>query len=338
MKIGDVVEFDVPGGFVYLQLTHNHFSKGNGFWYGWFCRVLSGSFPKRPSMKRLQKLVLEPERFGCFFGNAKDFEVVANIPEFPGGGSFPVCKQYIGSRPSPTCVWVFWDGRVERVTYRMPTDAASLPNREIVDAAVIRKRIERNWSPSFDVPSECIELKADRFTFSEFPLLGDFEKDRSRYGDIYGFLASRGLMPIANEEAPITLAGIGPFENSVAEDWLMRWDSKGGWEGISTVLNHFIESPQRSTIDSAITVAAAGLILTCSGLLNCPNQLIIDTLMQCGPAPLNLIRTAMIAMTDVQLRSGLKDQWDRDPRGPKWLESTSKQQAQLIELRRRRMK
>ena len=145
-------------------------------------------------------------------------------------------------------------------------------------------------------------------------------------------------MPIANQEAPITLAGIGPFENSVAEDWMTQWGGKDGWGGISRVLIHFTESPQPNAVDSVIAVAAAGLILACSGLLKCQNQKIVDTLTLCGPAPLDLIRTAMLAMTGVQLRSGLKDLWSRDLRGPKWLESTSKLQVQLIELRRKRMK
>lgn len=338
MKIGDVIEMEVNGGLAYLQLTHNHFAKGNGFWYGWFCRVLPGSFAKRPTLKRLQQLVMEPEQFGCFFANVKDFEVVANIPTLPGNGLFPVFKQYIGGQPSPTSVWIFWDGQEERVAYRMPVAAAHLPNREIVDSAVVRQRIQQSWSASLDVPSECIDFTKDTFLFSDFPLLSDFEQDRNRFGDIYGFLASRGLYQIAQEETSITLFGIGPFENSAAEHWLNKLNGNDGWESVLLPLQKFTQSPARNTSDSAIAMAASGLILACAGLLKCPHPKIIDALSQSGPMPPDLIRTAMVATMEVQLRSGLKELWSADPRGKQWLALISKMQLQLIELRQKQGK
>ncbi len=338
MKAGNVIEIDLDGKLAYLQLTHNHFAKRNGFWYGWFCRVLPSTFSKRPALKRLQQLVMEPEQFGCFFANANDLEVVAEIPVPSGRASFPTCKQHIGSQPSPNSVWVFWNGQEERVAYRMPAVAANLPNREIVDSVVVRQRIQQNWSASRDVPHECIDPKSDTFSFSDYPLLSDFEQDRNRFGDIYGFLASRGLYEIAPEETTITLLGIGPFENSVAEHWLNSLSGNEGWEGILLPLQKFMQSPARNTNDSAIAMAASGLILASAGLLKCPHPRIIDALSKSGPIPPDLIRTAMVAMMEVQARSGLKELWSADPRGKKWLDLTSKMQLQLIELRQKQGK
>ncbi|MGV3605845.1 MAG: hypothetical protein ACO1RA_05515 [Planctomycetaceae bacterium] len=338
MKAGSVIELDLDKKLVYLQLTHNHFAKGDAFWYGWFCRVLPGTFSKRPALKQLKQLVMEPEQFGCFFANAKDLEVVAEIPVPPGSELFPTCKQYIGSQPSPNSVWVFWDGQEERVTYRLPAEAANLPNREIVDTVVIRQRIKQNWSASQEVPHECLDPQNATFIFSDYPLLSDFEQDRNRFGDIYGFLASRGLYQIAPEETSIKLSGIGPFENSVAEHWLNSLSGINGWDSILLPLQKFTQSPARNTNDSALVMAASGLILASAGLLKCPHPKILDALSQSGPIPPDLIRTAMVAMMEVHLRSGLKDLWSADPRGSQWQALTSKMQLQLIELRQKQGK
>lgn len=338
MKSGDIIELNLEGKLAYLQLTHHHFAKGSGFWYGWFCRVLPSTFSKRPALKRLQQLVTEPEQFGCFFANANDFEVVAEVPVPSGSETFPICKQYLGAQPSPRSVWIFWDGHEERVTYRMPAVAANLPNREIVDSVVVRQRIKQNWSASLDVPPECIDATKDTFRFSDFPLLSDFEQDRNRFGDIYGFLASRGLYEIPQEETSIKLSGIGPFENSVAERWLSSLSASDGWESILLPLQKFTQSPARNANDSAVAMAASGLILASAGLMKCPDPKIMDALSQSSLMPPDLIRTAMVAMMEVQLRSGLKDLWSADPRGKKWLELTSKMQLQLIELRQKQGK
>jgi len=53
VKTGDILELEVGSDLAYLQLTHNHFASGEGFWYGWFCRVFSRRFSKRPTSRQL---------------------------------------------------------------------------------------------------------------------------------------------------------------------------------------------------------------------------------------------------------------------------------------------
>ncbi len=330
MIVGDIVEFPLKGGFAYLHLVVNHSAGSDGFSYGWFCRVLAGDFKRRPNKKQLQELIGLPEQFGCFLSDIHRFKVVANLPCSKQTAAFPLCKQPNG-RASRGSVWFFWNGTEHRVAYRMPRAAANLPNAEIINSLVLEERIESGWSPARDVPEECIDTTQPEFAFEDYPLASDFEKDPSRYGDISGFLESRGYFE-GNYGPDIEVTGLGPFDNIPASRWLEQLDVKCLWEAVGEILTRFQEWPERRTQDCAIALAAATLPLCQAGILKFPVIGGAPTLPTVAGPPRSVLKLAPLIVIDVLLRSGLKRQWQKDPRFASWQQSVDALKTQLFQI------
>ena len=332
MKTGDILELEVGSDLAYLQLTHNHFASGEGFWYGWFCRVFSRRFSKRPTSRQLTSLTAGGEQFGCFLSDVSQLANAGNLPIPIQSQAFPICKQPTGAMPSKSCAWILWNGAEERVAYRLPRPAAALPNREIVDSAVVKQRLHDRWLPSMDVPTDCIDQITAGFDFKTYPLLSEYEDNRDQHRDIWKFLETKGLIAFELTGEPLQLSGTGPFDNSAARQWLQSLDATSGWNDVLSGLKRFQDSPQRTATDSAIAVAAAGVILIAAQKPTSAEPQLRDFLKLHGPAPLDVLRLATVSLSAVLQRSGLREQWEHDERMQLWLQETSRLQLQLLAL------
>lgn len=330
MKPGDILELEIDSALACLQLTHNHVASGAGLRYGWFCRVFSRHFPKRPTSRQLQSLAAGREQFGCFLSDVSRLEIVGHLPIPTECVDFPVFKQATGVAPSKSCAWIFWNGRVERVAARLPRRAATFPNREIVDSAVVQQRLKERWLSSTDVPLECIDCSQEEFEFDKYPLLSEFEANRAQYGDIWRFLASRGLYGFDASGERLERTGTGPFDNSAALTWLRSLQPASGWSAVLSALKRFQESPQRTAHDAAIAVAAAGVIRYATGKPLGTEQRQFDFMKPEGPVSLDVLRLAAVSLSAVLQRSGLRDTWESDERLPLWVQETSSLQLELL--------
>lgn len=194
LSLGTVLELETAKGVAYVQLSQLHDSNEDGFWYGWYARILPGLFSKRPTDEELESLVSKHELFGAFIGDVQHLRLAGTfvIPHF--ASAFPVFKQFGGLTPSPEGLWYFWNGQEERVTWRLPSDTVAFPNLEVVAHSLVRERIESEWRPEHGVPSQCIVPATEPFRFTDYPLVSDFWANEDRYGDMFGFLRAHGLI------------------------------------------------------------------------------------------------------------------------------------------------
>lgn len=144
IKIGDVIEIPVKGGFAYAQYTHRHDK------YGSLLLVL-------PTIHKEQAtdfsfLENEQESYYTFFPlgpavNQGLFKVVTNqlIPAY--AEQFPLFKTGTPNGEGHIEVWWLWNGSKEWKVGNLTEDQKKLSLRGIWNDTLLVQRIESGWHP-----------------------------------------------------------------------------------------------------------------------------------------------------------------------------------------------
>ena len=144
-KVGDVFELPVQGGYAYVQITHQHKSRGE------VVRLIRGVHSA--SSRNARDVAHLPTQCVVLYlvGVAADDGVArhvghAEVPE--ADRRFPMFRQSIDIPPRPDSIWRVWSGEGDPVGVgRLTADLAKLPlNRNITNDDVVNI-IEHQWIP-----------------------------------------------------------------------------------------------------------------------------------------------------------------------------------------------
>ncbi|WP_157019542.1 hypothetical protein [Mesorhizobium xinjiangense] len=137
---GDIVEIRTPGGFSYVQVTHNHPS------YPEVVRALPGLHGKRPTefdmLARSQSAFVAMIPLGGAIEKRRiEGERVArtSIPE--EHAAFPTFRMPIHDKQGGVAYWWFWDGQGLRYSTEPDADAEKYPMREVMSVEAFLKKL-----------------------------------------------------------------------------------------------------------------------------------------------------------------------------------------------------
>jgi len=147
LKVGDVLELDVPGGYSYVQYVGKHLE------YGDVIRVLPGCFKERPhDLRSLAKhsgfLAFYSARAAVSHGFVR---TVGSFP-LPDGLGIPKHLRRPGAREKGGIVrtWIVEKNGEERVRQELTDSEKQLPIAAIWDHELLVLRIAQGWCPEQD--------------------------------------------------------------------------------------------------------------------------------------------------------------------------------------------
>ena len=111
VRLGDIIEVKVKGGFAYAQYTHEH-KVGAGM--GSLIRVFDNIYAKRP--ESLEEIVEQPERFSVFFPVSVAvwrgiFPLMGNVDIPPKLQEFPTFRIGLENLETGEVAWKLTDGK-----------------------------------------------------------------------------------------------------------------------------------------------------------------------------------------------------------------------------------